>query len=749
LANILIWWLVILLAGVLFLPLSNLVFRHFRDGGWLFSKAVGIFISAWLLWVLNSVHLLKFTQINAMVVLAVCLIFSGSLLAGVLRKDRSAFRKTDLRLVLAEELLFFLVLVIWVWIIGFRPQAYGTEKFMDYGLLTSLLRSDWMPAPDMWHSGSTINYYYGGQYITAFLVRLSGVPAGVGYNLMRATVASFSFVLPFSLVYEMMRHHRRAQQELSDADLNAGKPETADPDEGMQGNALPETQAQKDVRPKKRLAPVTDYLAGLLSGFAVAFCGNFHYVIYGIILPVVSGGTYNYWFPNSTRYIGYDPDTADKTIHEFPSYSTILGDLHAHYINIIFVLTAAAAVYAWALAQKDRRVVSEPSNRTLLAEGLLSPHIILIGLLTGLFRWTNFWDFPIYFVVCGFVIFFMNLRTYRRDAFRFIFITLLNFAEIVVIGTLASLPFTLSFSMISSEIHLTHSHSALYQLLILWGLPAVCAVGFLITLIREFRSRRSGGFMAMLNRIDITDLTAVLFAFCALGLVILPELIYVKDIYGADHYRSNTMFKLTYQAFILFGISMGYILVRAAAYGKKALRIFASVGIVLLALTGGYVFAGCSAWFGNVFNASARVSTDASVFISEQYPTDYKAIRWLNENVTGQPVVLEANGDSYSDYERVSVSTGLPTVLGWYVHEWLWRNDTNELNQRTADIETIYTSEDINAVKSLIKRYNIEYIFIGQLEREKFGNLNDSLLQSIGSVAYSDGVTTYILKVGS
>ena len=56
---------------------------------------------------------------------------------------------------------------------------------------------------------------------------------------------------------------------------------------------------------------------------------------------------------------------------------------------------------------------------------------------------------------------------------------------------------------------------------------------------------------------------------------------------------------------------------------------------------------------------------------------------WLNDNVNGQPVVLEASGDSYKDYDnRVSAMTGLSTVLGWYVHEWLWRNNLEEENQR-------------------------------------------------------------------
>ena len=70
-------------------------------------------------------------------------------------------------------------------------------------------------------------------------------------------------------------------------------------------------------------------------------------------------------------------------------------------------------------------------------------------------------------------------------------------------------------------------------------------------------------------------------------------------------------------------------------------------------------------------------------FWKTELPEDASAIRWLKNNVKGTAVVLEAPGDSYKDYDnRVSAMTGLPTVLGWYVHEWLWRNDTDDLNTK-------------------------------------------------------------------
>ena len=128
--------------------------------------------------------------------------------------------------------------------------------------------------------------------------------------------------------------------------------------------------------------------------------------------------------------------------------------------------------------------------------------------------------------------------------------------------------------------------------------------------------------------------------------------------------------------------------------------------------------------------------------------------------------MLEVNGNSYTDYCRVSVRTGLPTVLGWRTHEWLWQSEAEEgvpkiIDERAADIETIYTSGDTDAVRKLLKKYNVEYIYIGSIERKEFDDkakhenpVNHALLQSLGTVIYPKGFeatdaydTTYIIKV--
>ena len=140
---------------------------------------------------------------------------------------------------------------------------------------------------------------------------------------------------------------------------------------------------------------------------------------------------------------------------------------------------------------------------------------------------------------------------------------------------------------------------------------------------------------------------------------------------------------------------------------------------------------------------------NATSFLSNDFTEDVAGIKWLKKNVKGAPVVLEANGDSYSGYERVSAMTGLPTVLGWYVHEWLWRDDTADLNEKSADIESIYTSLDEEYVKELLEEYDVSYIFVGSKEREKYGDaLNEEVLNSLGEVVFQDEeYSTYILKV--
>ena len=705
------WWLLLLMIGTGFMPLSSFIFKGFTDRGWLFSKVIGFFLSGWIIWAASVCGILPFTGYACILGTLGVIIIQYSIAS--FRNDRSIIKGRDksgflllkdfMKMAAIEELMFLGFLLLAFYVIGFKPEAYGTEKFMDYAFLTSMNRSTVLPPPDPWLAGESLNYYYGGQYYAAFLMKMSGVSPGYAYNLMRAVITALSFVLPFSLVFQMVKD-------------KCEEPPAEGFSPGSRRNFFP-------------------WAGGLLAGLASAFAGNGHYLIYGLFMPFLAkirNAEYSYWFPSSTRYIGYDPDVPDKTIHEFPSYSSILGDLHAHYVNLIFVIAVLAVIYAWARKRRDLkdRYTGGIFTKGFLKE-LLAPELLLAGMFTGVFRWTNAADFAVFYVVCGSVLFFMNLRILKRNLKKFILVTAVQAAVIFAVGTIAALPFTWTFENFTYGIALTHSHSPLYQLSVLWGLPALVLLGYVTTLIADRK------------HLPVPDLAALLFGLCAAGLVLLPELVYVKDIYGDEHYRANTMFKLTYAAFILFAVMMAYVLVRGLMeHGAR--RVLAAVGTVILIMTAGYTVNAVKAWFPGFPDPSLRKGSDAAVFVEESFPEDLGAISWLNENVSGSRVILEATGDSYSDYGRVSVATGLPTVAGWYVHEWLWRGGFELIGERTTDADRIYASADADEVLELVRKYGIDYIYIGKLEYEKYPYLDETFLEGLGEKVYEDENTSII-----
>ncbi len=744
------WWAVIAGLGLIFMPLTCVLFHNFHDNGYLFSKVLGISITGYLMWLLSSARLMKFTTRSSFICVIAGLLGNALLLFLMFRRHRHGdplgnkdtnypklsglWKNGILDAIWLEEILFFGVFLLFTYIRCFKPEAYGTEKFMDYGFMTSMMRSEYMPPQDFWFSGTNLNYYYVGQYLAVYLTKLSLVKVCDAYNLMLMMVGAFAFVLPYSLGYNVTAQFLLGREK------------------------------------KNRVIPV---LSGILSGAGVCIAGNMHYPVYRWLKPAVrfilgmGVKKEDYWFPDATRYIGYFPETNDKTIHEFPSYSFVLGDLHAHVINIMLVLTVLGILFAWLIDRQKRKEEGLPTRKEVF-----HPAVLAISFLIGLFHMTNFWDFPIYYVVAGAVILFSNLSVYNFKG-KALWLTALQGVAVILISEVICLPFTLNFDKISTHICLVDARTPLYQLLILWGLPIYVVVCFIIGLITNYRvtmevnkeERREPAVINFLSTMPVSDLFIMILGLCAMGLVLLPELVYVQDIYSGDYKRANTMFKLTYQAFIMFGLCFGYILLRLLCYGRtKYQRIHSFAGLLLFLLSLTYVQNAVSAWYGNIFSINGKSGLDASAFMATTMPEDALAIDWLNENIGGTPVVLEANGDSYSDYERISVMTGLPTILGWHTHEWLWKSSSEIVDARSADIETIYTSlrkdeEDTYTSLSreelfrLLEEYQVSYIYVGKLEQDKYADINHEMLKSLGEVVFDipagngRSYETYIVKV--
>ena len=705
------WWEMLFLLGLVFMPVTSRMFRGFDDNGWMFSKVLAVAVCGYVQWLLACLKISPFTGITCVILTVICCL--GSLLYGIKCKNRfpDSLPWEQAALVYREEILFFLVFLFWTYLAGFHPAAHGTEKYMDFGFMQAMMRSTTLPAQDMWYAGKPFNYYYGGQYLAVFLTKLTGTNVEVTYNLMRTMVAAFAFLLPFSLVRQMLKDKLKTGRKWSFC------------------------------------------LGGILAGMAVSMSGNLHYIIYGIILRLLKIKT-DYWFPSSTRYIGFDSAvTGDETIHEFPSYSFVPGDLHAHVINVFLVLTVLGILYSWI--------------KTNSGKSWRQREIGLLGLLLGMFLFSNTWDFMIYYVViCG-TLLFGNLKRYSSgscisQALKW---SVIQWIELLAAAFLASLPFHLTFENVMVQgIGIVKIHTAFYQFSVLWAFPLLVCVPFVIGILRRIGTFPEKKFRSFFSNIKYSDLYGLVLVLCAIGLIFIPEFVYVRDIYEKTAPRANTMFKLTYQAYIMFGIMMAYILVfftvnrikrcngaDSTVMCKGLLRcprlqsLTGIIAILVLISTCGYLENAITHWFTGFPKRNAYQTLNATNYLETAISDDAAAIRWLNDNVEGQPIILEASGDSYQDYDnRVSAMTGLPTVLGWYVHEWLWRNDLEEENQRKEDVQTIYTSSNADQIKSLIEKYKISYLFIGSCEYEKYGEINSELLASIGKVVFRQSETTII-----
>jgi YYY domain-containing protein len=779
------WWATLFLIGLLFLPLTNFLFDRFIDKGYLFSKILGAALTTFVIYIFGVVHVIPFSQINSYGLLAVT---AGTTILLLPKKWKILYYFKKYWLVfLLEEILFAVALFAWAYVHSFQPDIHGLEKYMDYGFINSALRSRYMPPMDMWLPPYPINYYYFGHIMTAVIIKLSTVKANIGFNLMLSTIFALCFTETFSIGANLYASLRR----------KTGTPKIRIIASGILTSLLVTFSGNLHIlyaffKPYQNESPVPIWT---LQFNPIGF---------------FTENANSYWYPNATRFIYH-------TIHEFPIYSWVVADLHGHVLDIPMVLFTIALLLSLFFSQ-DPEILAEEKEEKEEAKQKEKKHsafaryfldfsqgmvvhplwLLMIGFVLSVMYMTNAWDGAIYLLLTAFLLIFLHWNT--REEYKKIYtpkdeVTVIKDSEdsqkasvatqmkwflpicrdivlTIVMAAAAfvlfSMPYSLIFRPFASGIgilcapdfltklgHLgpflfepTHCQkSHWWELLMLYGFFYFFVFSFLIFLYRAKRTMYTDYFILIL--IILSTL-----------LIVLPEFIYLKDIYP-DHYRANTMFKLVFQAFMMLSICSSYIVIRlirairfTSWYSPFIMVLFPAVSILLIALVLTYPYLAINSYYGNL---KMYKGLDGTAYLSTTYPSDADAINWLNLNIQGQPVVLEAQGDSYTDYERVSANTGLPTVLGWTVHEWLWRGSydvppglspkqTAELSMyypapRIEDVKNIYESADLVYTKQLLKKYYVEYVFVGTMEFQKYPQLNQNKFNQLGHIVFQEGVT--------
>ncbi len=585
------------------------------------------------------------------------------------------------RLVLSQELIFFIFFFFLTIVRGFNPQIEGLEKFMDAGLMMTYLKSPTLPAPDMWLAGETINYYTFGHFLGAIATHYLGISLDLSYNLLLGFLMGLIGSQVFSLVANLMAAVSDKKREVSSSAV---------------------------------------IKAGFVGSLLVLLGGNGQAAWYWLKNLSFEG----YWYPDATRFI-------ERTIHEFPAYSFIVSDLHAHVWDLPLVLGLLTLIFVWLQALMKNGI---HANITLVE--LLKKKYFhwagLIGFLLGLMMSTSAWDVLIY----GLLLIILGVALLVRDI-KYLMPLVFSALLVGVMAAIGAAPWFLHFTSISEGFKIANEHSPLWQLAVLW-LPHIVISLLALLAARSWlmKNGSSGKRPASVMIIAMVLLSGIL--------IVLPELVYMQDIYP-NHPRANTMFKLTFQAITLMNVVIAWLIgtinfLSWQSWKKVAGKVLIAVFLITVLI---YPYFGYRDFYHKLDHYRGLNGLN---WLQQQHPDDYKLVLWLRKHAVGQPVILEAVGESYTTYARVSTFTGFPTVLGWRVHEWLWRGGFEIPGQRTEEVKKIYTNPNNPQAKQLLLQYRVKYIIVGDKEREAYQNLDEPGLKDLGRIMYQVG-DNYILEV--
>ncbi|HLF05455.1 MAG TPA: hypothetical protein VI855_09600, partial [Dehalococcoidia bacterium] len=194
--------------------------------------------------------------------------------------------------------------------------------------------------------------------------------------------------------------------------------------------------------------------------------------------------------------------------------------------------------------------------------------------------------------------------------------------------------------------------------------------------------------------------------------------------------RMNTLFKYYLEAWVLFSLAAAALLahLRFEGFFRRSWVAGLWLGALALLLGGSLIYPvlGARARLADRF-APLPLTLDGAAYMEQAFhgeegqplalKWDLEAIRWLQDNVTGSPVVLEAHHEQYHWSGRISSYTGLPTVLGWPWHQMQQRGPKSDVLTRAAEVREIYNNIDVTRAESLLRQYQVRYIVVGELER--------------------------------
>jgi YYY domain-containing protein len=408
--------------------------------------------------------------------------------------------------------------------------------------------------------------------------------------------------------------------------------------------------------------------------------------------------------------------TITNTINEYPLFSFIWGDVHAHVISLfnqaflIFILFFAYTKWE-SLGSRGRWIIC-----------------MLCALSLGSMPLINTWDVLLYAPV---TLFFGALILWRNRSAILKPASLMFLLVIPPVSVLAYLPFYLQLKTNTGGISLVRTPSDPLQFLLVNGLFIAI---FIAVLSRDLQRRPwylilvlpfvlTGYYAAAIAVIplvylvlkhekDLPDLLAVV----GLVILILCEIIYLKDSMGDTYFRMNTVFKCYLPAWLMLGIA-------AFSMAGKWLQDWGKVPLLPSRETAAVAAVMIACLFVTPFLVPFTYSygtgtLDGLAYLEQLHTGDAGAVSFLR-SLSGNELVVEAEGGDYTYYSRISSFTGIPAIIGMPFHEYMWRGDSDGwFSTRNTDIRAIY--EQPQNTIPLMRKYNATLLYVGESERERY-----------------------------
>lgn len=816
------WLALIEILGWLAFPLAFITFRALADRGYVFAKALGLLLPAWGAWLLASYHVAPFARWSIALTAAVVAVIAIAILW---RRGREmlAFWRENRTAILVEEILFLAFFGIFLAIRFGNPDLwhpnFGGEKPMDFAYLNAIIKSTWMPPYDPWFAGGYINYYYFGQFITATLVKLSGVVPEVAYNLALPMFFALTAMGAFSVAYNLTSSSD-GSHAVAGSGVGARPARYSSLFFGFLaaifvaviGNIgelvlIVDTFAKIGAGPQENI-PVIGFVLNV-------FTGMFRVVTQAARFDIPMG----WWYWNATRVI---PDT----INEFPFFTFLYADLHAHLMSLAFTLLVMGFginfVLRTDLSLRESAEGATGKSRSVLAR-LFAPlertmtrlsvapidilEVLLAALALGALRAINYADFfPTYTILVLAALLMGEYGRRRRIDLGGVIAAGWRFVAIYAFASILYQPFVSHFATAYLATDLwTDKRTGLGDYLTVHGIFFFVIATFLISQAYATKADR-GAFRFLrlafkhstqldhglnLHRALVSPPTAyqdfasvivagaivveimfILAGWWVFALVIpfltLAGLLVVRPTldparrfvalliamglaltlmvelvtYKGDIGRMNTVFKFYLQVWVFLGIAgaagIAWISRQNSVVSSQSVPVtrHSSLRALWWSIFALLVFIGM---LYPIFASRAKI---ADRFVPDSPPGlngmdymnaatyhdrdkalplvfDRQAIDWLRQNVDGSPVILEGNAPLYHWGSRVSIYTGLPTVIGWDWHEKQQRSiiDGGIIDRRIATVAEIYNTRDLNRALGQMKRFDVKYVYVGDMER--------------------------------